>query len=117
MHLRLNKTAYAVLRALAEARFTSVAFDEDDTVVSRAAVDKWMLDKPDLTGVAAEDLDAMCRKALDWLEMLKTRAISSLSPSQQAMATGFICGELIKFHTELGKLLVEAGYVEQRGDG
>lgn len=115
MHLKMTKTALLVYRVITDARTAGISFDDTDVVLSRAAVDTWLVDKPDLSTVSVtlEDIDYVCKRANTWLHELKSRKFIPLSHSQNALAVGFIIGDLIEFHTALESLLVTAGVVEQ----
>lgn len=117
MYLKLSKSATVVQQVLSDKRIQQVEFDDADVAITRDLVSAWMSDKPELPIVAesAETVDTLCKQAIAWLNALKGREFVSLSRSQNALAVGFIIGDLIVFHMALERLLVSAGVVEQVG--
>lgn len=117
MYLKLSKIASVVQQVLTNKRIQRVDFDDTDVAITRGAVSEWLSDKPDIPEVAesAEIVDSLCKQAVSWLNDLKGRKFVSLSRSQNALAVGFIIGDLIVFHMALEQLLVSAGVVEQVG--
>lgn len=117
MYLKLSKSATVVQQVLSDKRMQRVEFDDEDVAITRDVVSAWLSDKPDLPIVAdsAETVDTLCKQAIAWLNDLKRRKFVSLSRSQNALAVGFIIGDLIVFHMALEQLLVSAGVVEQVG--
>lgn len=115
MYLKMTKPALLVNKVVTDMQVSDISFDEDDVAVSRASVDLWLSDKPDLSisTISLEDVDTLCKQANAWLKELKGRKFISLSRSQNALSVGFIIGDLITFHMELEKLLVTIGVVEK----